>query len=183
MNIFKVGEGFDTTPILLALARNPELWDQYKVRKEYEGTPHGDMSDIWVRYNSFDKFDGDLKKFNGPHFPVWYPAWFAMPELRPVVMGLFQRFSGTHLGGILITKIPPGKRIAPHTDNGWHAKFYNTKLYVVLSGNPRCWNRVLEEIVVMKTGEVWYFNNNVDHEIYNEGDTDRITLIVCMRND
>ena len=183
MNILKVGEGFDTTPIMLALARNPELWDQHRPRKDTEGTPHAAMHDIWVRYNAWERFEGDLKRFNGPHFPVWYPAWYALPELHAIVMGLFSRFQATHLGGVLITRIPPGKSIAPHVDGGWHAKFYNTKLYVVLAGNDGCWNRVEDERVVMRTGEVWYFNNTVEHEVVNDGPTDRITLIVCMRND
>ncbi len=181
MNILKLGEGLDVTPVNLALARNPQLWNQFSLRKEQ--FQHRDMDDIWVRYNNIDNYDGDIQKFNSAHFPVWYPSWYGLPELRPLVMGLFQRFQGTHLGGVLITRIPPGKSIAPHSDDGWHAKFYNTKLYVVLSGNPQCWNRVLDEKVIMKTGECWFFNNTVEHEVVNDGETDRITLIVCMRND
>lgn len=180
-DIFKVCD-VDVTGVNLGLSRHPELWDQFSLRKDCLD-PHKAMHDIWVRYNDIQLFKGDLASWNGPHFPIWYPAWHLIPELRPIVMGLFQRYSGTHLGGILITKIPAGKRIEAHTDSSWHAKFYTTKLYVVLQGNDRCVNRVLTERVAMKTGEVWYFNNNVDHDVINDGDTDRITLIVCMRHD
>ena len=87
------------------------------------------------------------------------------------------------IGGVMITRIPPGGRIEPHADDGWHAKYYNTKLYVVLQSNPQCVNRVEDERVSMAPGEVWYFDNLKEHEVVNDGPDDRITLIICLRCD
>lgn len=179
-NLLKLGEGVDTGPVLMALARNPELWGAYSMRKQGE-SPHADMTDIWVRYRDVREFNGDVKAFNGQHFPVFYPAWYGIRELQTITFDLMHRFRATHLGGILITKIHPGGVIKPHVDSSWHADFYETKLYVVLQGNEKCWNRVGDEHAVMKTGEVWYFNNHIEHEVVNNGDTDRVTLIVCLR--
>jgi len=88
---------------------------------------------------------------------------------------------GVELGGVLITKIPAGKSILPHTDDGWHANYYNTKIYIPLETNTNVINRCEDEYVCMNLGEAWYFNNMVEHEVRNEGDTDRITLIICIR--
>nr|WP_277397728.1 aspartyl/asparaginyl beta-hydroxylase domain-containing protein [Paraburkholderia sp. Ac-20347] len=104
-----------------------------------------------------------------------------MPQVRPIVFGLMARVEGTRLGGVMITKIPPGGSVKPHCDDNWHVHHYNTKLYVVLESNPQCWNRVEDERVAMAPGEVWYFDNTKEHEVVNEGDTDRTTLVICIR--
>lgn len=182
-HLVKIAQGIDTAPLLLAIARQPRLWNRHMVRKTAQGTPHSDMSDIWLRYNDEKPFkeSGDYSKFNDEHDAIFYPEWYALPQVRPIVFGLMARTEAVRLGGVLITKIPPGGRIMPHADDGWHAKYYNTKLYVVLQSNPQCVNRVENEQVSMAPGEVWYFDNTKEHEVVNDGLDDRITLIVCLR--
>lgn len=180
----KIASGVDVLPLLLAVKQHPELWDQFTPRKIAPESPHTAMQDIWVRYNDIRNFaDGDLSRFNDPHYPVWYPAYDALPQIRPIIFGLMARVEAVQLGGVLITKIPPGGRIESHVDRGWHVEHYNTKLYVVLQSNPQCLNRVEDEVVSMQAGEVWYFDNTREHEVVNNGDDDRITLIVCTRRD
>lgn len=182
-NFVKMAGGIDTAPLLLGIARQPGLWDRHTERTAPEGSPHADVSDIWLRYNDIKPYkkSGDMSGFNDPHDAVFYPEWYALPQARPIVFGLMARVEATRLGGIMITKIPAGGRVLPHVDDNWHVHHYNTKLYVVLQTNPQCWNRVEDEQVVMAPGDVWYFDNTKEHEVVNEGDIDRITLIVCMR--
>lgn len=184
-NFLQVAQGIDTTSIIHSLQLHPELWNQNRVRKDGEGSPHMAMDDIWVRYRDDKKFkaSGDYTKFNEPHFPVWYPAYNKIPGLKPVIFGMMARMQGSSLGGVLITKIPPGGKIEPHSDKGWHAEFYKTKIYVPLQTNPQCWNRCENEVVTMEPGSAWYFNNLVEHEVQNNGNDDRITLIICMKTD
>lgn len=179
----KIAQGLDTAPVLLALARQPRLWGRRNYRKDIPEGPHSQMTDIWLRYNDEKPFkeSGDYSKFNEQHDSVFYPEWYALPQVRPIVYGLMARVEATRLGGILITKIPPGGRIEPHRDEGWHATHYNTKVYVVLQSNPQCVNRSEDQHVAMAPGEVWYFDNTKEHEVWNDGPEDRITLIVCMR--
>jgi len=183
-NMVKIAAGIDTAPLLLAIARQPKLWNRHDYRKEgYENSPHKGSSDIWLRYNDEKPFKekGDWSGFHGPHDPVFYPEWYALPQARPIVFGMMARVEGTRLGGILITRVPPGGRILPHTDDGWHVHHYNTKLYVVLQGNPHCINRVEDEQVAMAPGEAWYFDNTKEHEVVNDGPDDRISLIISVR--
>lgn len=182
-HFLKIAEGVDVIPLRLALHRNAQLWNQHTYRKETPGSPHSQMSDIWVRYNDASKYEAmsDFTGFNESHESIWYPSYIALPQLRPIIFGLMARVEGERLGGVFITKIPPGGRIEPHVDTGWHVEYYNTKLYVVLQTNPNCYSRVGDEVVRMQTGEVWCFDNTVEHDIWNDGDDDRITLIVCIR--
>jgi hypothetical protein len=178
----KIWEGLNLSPIKMALQSNPSLWDEHQNRRLGEKSPHKEMQDIWVRANDKTKYDeaGCYKGFNDMHYPIFYPAWNILP-LRQLVMGLMAKMEATHLGTILITKIPAGGKILPHIDRGWNATFFNCKLYIPLQANPDCWNRCEDETVVMQEGDVWYFDNQVEHEVQNNGTDDRITLIICMR--
>ena len=40
---------------------------------------------------------------------MFYPAWHALPHLRPIVFGLMARLEAVQLGGVLITRVPAGK--------------------------------------------------------------------------
>jgi hypothetical protein len=182
-NLVKIAQGIDTAPLLLELARQPKLWNRRMARKIAPETPHAVMDDIWLRYNDEKPFKerGDYTGFNDEHEAIFYPEWYALPSARPIVYAMMARTQAVRLGGVMITRIPPGGRIEPHTDDGWHAKYYNTKLYVVLQSNPQCVNRVEEERVAMAPGEVWYFDNTKEHEVVNDGPDDRITLIICLR--
>lgn len=180
-NFLKIAEGLEVSPIAMAIHLHPELWNQYGQRKAYEGSPHLAMSDIWVRFNDPKNLELGYDKFTGQHDSVWYPSINDLAPIKPLVFWLMGKVMATRLGGVLITKIPPKGRILPHADKGWHPEYYNCKVYVPIQSNAGCQNRVGDERVSMKVGEAWYFNNLVEHEVVNEGDDDRITLIVCMR--
>lgn len=182
-HFLKLFDGIDVLPALVQLQEWPELWDAYTPRTESEASPHHGVSDIWLRYRPRDELT-EPGKFIEPHFPAWWPAWSKLPALRPIVFGLMSRCEATALGGVFITRIPPGGEVKPHDDAySWHAQHYATKAYVVLAGNGRVINSCLDEEVVMQPGTAWTFNNLVTHGVRNEGDSDRITLIVAMRRE
>lgn len=175
-----IAEGIEVAPLLTQLEACPELWGQHPGRTR-EGSPHFGIPDIWVRYRARDEIT-EPAKANEPHFASFYPAWYDLPALHPIAFGLMTRLNATYLGGILITKIPAGKEVKPHTDlGGWHAQNMPLKVYVPLQSNPLCVNYCGGDSVVMKTGEAWSFDNLVEHSVVNGGDEDRITLICCFR--
>lgn len=182
-NFARVAVGIDVAPALAQLAEHPSLWNAHTHRRDAPGSPHTEMSDIWVRFRDRAELTSPAR-FAEPHNPVWYPAIAALPALRPIIFDVMRAVEATRLGGVLITRIPPGGRIAEHHDRGgWHAEFYTTKVYVPLAANSRCVNRCEDEAVVMDVGEAWTFDNLKLHSVENNGASDRITLIVCMRTD
>jgi hypothetical protein len=178
-HFIKLGEGVDTRQVLVALHHNENLWNQNPIRKISAGSPHAEMDDIWVRYK--DPKEVDINNRADMHFPVWLDAYYKLPQLRNIIFSVMAQCQAEHLGFVLITRIPPGCKVYPHKDAGWHPEFYNTKVYVALQTNDKCVNRVEEESVVMKTGDVWYWDNLKEHDVINDGDEDRITLIICLR--
>mgnify|MGYP001584863104 CR=1 FL=1 len=181
-NFLKIAEGIDVLPLLLALQRQPELWDRHPARKIAPDSPHAQMSDIWVRYNDDSPYEasGDYSRFNDAHFPVWYESYYALPELRPLIFGTMARVEGEHLGGVLITRIPPGGRIEPHRDDNWHVQFYS-KFYLSLESAPGANFYCGDEVIAPRPGDCYYFDNREEHGVENNSNENRTTLIICVR--
>ena len=156
-NFLQIAQGIDVIPLACALQVNADLWDRNNNRKEYDKSSHKVTSDIWVRYNDIKNLGDDYSEFNKEHDSVWHPAYGALPQLRPIIFGLMAKCQAVRLGGVLITRIPPGGHVLPHTDKGWHPEYYNMKVYVPILSNPQCVNRVGDEHVVMSPGEAWFF--------------------------
>lgn len=175
----KLATGVPTTPVMLELMRNPQLWNENPVRKTFPGTPHAAMDDIWVRGRAVGELTSE-EQYKRPFLSEFYPAWTLLPSLRPLVFSMMAQVQAVHLGGILITRLPPGGSILPHTDtDSWHARYFNTKLHLTLCGHSRSWCG--GETVPMCLGEIWSFDNQIIHSVDNDGIDDRIVLIVSMR--
>lgn len=71
--------------------------------------------------------------------------------------------------------LPPGHRVFPHVDRGEYYRLRN-RYHLVLQSTGS-WMRAGDEEVWMRTGELWWFDNDAEHEACNDGDTDRIHLI------
>lgn len=177
-----IASGIDVLPLGIALQLQPELWNNHNDRKDFDGSAHKCTSDIWVRYNDLKNLDQGYEKYTEEHDSVWHSAYTKLPQLRPIVFGLMARCEATRLGGVLITKIPAGGRVLPHVDSGWHPEKFNLKIYVPIQTNQHVVNIVEDEKVIMSKGDAWYFDNTKTHSVENNGNDDRITLIICMEN-
>jgi hypothetical protein len=178
-----LARAINVAEIVEQLEAHPELWNQFGLRKAGEASPHKAAPDIWVRYNDIRPYQerGSFEGFNDPHIPIWYPAWHALPALRPTVMSMAAHFQAEMIGGVLITKVPPGGRIAPHTDKGWHVDYFD-KFYLSLKAPEDCVFATAHQAITPKVGDLWLFDNRVEHWVINDSETEeRITLIVCLR--
>lgn len=172
--------GIDVVPLLLAMNRQPELWNQHELRREYPGTPHAECDDIWLRFQDLSVYT-DGQAIADAHESICYPAWWALPQARQLIFWLMARVEGERLGRCLITRLAPGERILPHEDGGAHAAYYD-RYHMVLQGFAGSVFRCGEESVQMRTGEVWWFQNAIEHEAINNSADDRIHLIVDIRS-
>lgn len=173
----QLASGIDVAPLCAALNAQPELFGQHKHRAEYAGSPHTAMSDIWVRYNAYENFG---PAFNDEHDSVWYPVIDHLPQIKPIVFELMAAVQGERLGGILITKIPPGGGIGPHIDGGWHAGYYD-KFFVPIQSAQGALFRFPEGDIAAQPGDCYWFDNSVTHSVENNSTQDRIAMIVCIK--
>jgi len=172
-----IARGVDVTPLVNQIEVKPYLWNQYSYRKNM--APHSEMSDIWVRYNPIENIGPN---FNDEHDSKWYSAYYELPSLKEIIFPLMKEVEGERLGGVLITRIPSGCDIKPHVDKGWHVDYYD-KFYVSLKSDVGANFYCGDEVLNPKVGEIWKFDNRNLHWVENRSQSDRMTLIVCIRTE
>jgi hypothetical protein len=158
-----------------ALAAHPELWDQNRARTEDPASPHHGLSDIWARFAA-PGVDGSQ-----PHDAIWYPAADLLP-IRELAYLVMTAVRGDRLGGVLITKIPAGRECKPHSDPGWHARYYQ-KFAVQIHADPGQGFHFEGETLVTAPGDLFWFDNAFTHWVTNPTPHDRVTAIVCIKTD
>lgn len=178
MDFQQIAYGLNVEPLRAALAAKPHLFGQHSARV-CGASPHRSVTDIWVRYNDIANLGPN---FNDEHDAVWYPAYAELPELTPILFALVGYVQGERLGGVLITKLPPGGEILPHVDSGWHAGYYD-KFYIPVQNDPGALFRFPSGDLIATPGEVYHFNNDIPHSVDNRSMSDRIALIVCIKTD
>lgn len=174
MKIKQIGAGLPVAPILWALQQHPKLWNRNTSRTEDPSSPHHGLDDIWARYGAPERAkDGE------PHDAFWYPCAEVL-GVKSMCLDLMRHVEGVELGGVLITRIPPGKSVKPHTDPGWHARRYEKYGVQITSapGQEFCFDG---EALETKPGDVFWFDNAHTHWVTNPTPYERITMIVCIR--
>lgn len=169
-------------PLLSALARSPELWNQNLLRTTHQSSPHTQVDDIWLRFNDLKTYEetADPAHVMDQHESINYPAFYALPQARALIFALMARVEGERLGRCIITKLKPGAVIDPHVDSGDHAAYFE-RYHIVLQSLPGSVFHAGGETVQMRVGEVWWFDNSSMHSVINNSADDRIHLIVDIK--
>lgn len=175
-NFHLIAGGINVAPLLNAVKRC-STWNTNDLRTTHPSSPHKQVDDIWLRFNKLPENPNalldDFESIN-------YPAWFELPQAQDICLDLMRQMRGERLGRVLITSLAPGKSIEPHIDHGSTATYYD-RYHVVLQGLPGSIFNCGSDTVQMRTGEVWWFQNSVEHSIVNNSADDRIHLIVDIR--
>jgi hypothetical protein len=177
-NFQLIAQGVDVLPLLHAVQVQPKLWNQYSLRTMYPQSPHHQAEDIWIRFNEIN-VENPLSAVNDKECRN-YDAFYALPQVRPILFDLMRRVEGEQLGRVLITKLAPGNEITPHEDGGAPATFYD-RYHIMLQNGPGSLFHCGDETVTMKAGDVWHFDNTKTHSVINNSRDDRITLIADIR--
>jgi len=174
-NFYRLAKGVNVAPLLVAINRQPELWDQNTLRTKHPKTAHGDVSDIWLMFN---ELDGDVIN---DIIVKPYPAFEKLPQARSIIFDLMRLVEGMTLGRVIITKLPPGKKITPHVDGGAPATYFS-RYQVALQSLPGALFTIGDETVNFESGEVWLIDNKKEHSVLNNSRDDRIVMIVDIRS-
>lgn len=151
-------------------------WNLCPLRTQGARSPHRECDDVWVRWrNTAIRSDGSFDC-------SWYDVADELPSAVKLCEALFSLYDGSRMGGVLITRIPPGKQVYPHIDGGWHAGHYE-KFAIQVQGNSEqefCFDG---ESLSTQPGDVFRFRNDVPHWVTNSSKEARITLICCIRRE
>ena len=175
----------DPTKLLIAIKSKPDLWKEDTYLRDYPQWPFGEIESIMLRFpkKRVAEMQEEIeayKKGLDQHECIDYPAYAILGEARPLVMGLMAYVQGERLGRVMINKIAPGGKIFPHADTPEHTAYY-TRFHVVLQSAPGCFIRADAEQLEMRSGDVFWFNNKLEHEVVNNSNVDRISMVVDIK--
>jgi hypothetical protein len=108
------------------------------------------------------------------------PCFDELPQARDIAFDLMAKLRGERLGRILINRLPSGQHIPSHSDIAADLRYYD-RFHIPLTTNDGIDFRAGEDHAQMGVGEIWWFDNSAEHEVWNRGNTDRIHLIVDIR--
>lgn len=166
--------GIDVAPIYWRLLEHPELWNQCTARTQDPSSPHHGLDDIWARYGSNDEA---LR--GGPVDIRWQPAADIL-GIKQICHDVMHMVGGVELGGVLLTRIPPGAMCRPHEDHGWHAHRFDKFLLQIASapGQAFCFPGVELET---RPGDLAWFENQTVHWVQNPTQYERVSMVICIR--
>lgn len=187
-NFLRIATGVNVTPLMLAIARRPDLWKDDTYLRDYPQGPFGEVESIMLRFPEKRVFDQEVEveaykagqHVSDQHESIDYPAYAILTEARPIVMNVFAAVGGERLGRVMINKIKPGGVIFPHADTPEHVKYYS-RFHLVLQSLPGVLFRCGDERASWETGAVFWFNNALEHEVVNHSADDRIHMIIDAR--
>ncbi len=175
-NFELMAAGIDVAPLRHAITRQPDLWNANTLRTAHPGTAHSEVDDIWLWFNATDT----PETVPDDRETIPYPAWPRLPQVRPLIFDLMRRVEGTRLGRVIVTRLAPGKSIAPHADAGAPADYYE-RYQFALQSLPGCLFTIGDETVSFATGDVWHIDNRETHAVVNNSADDRLAMIVDIR--
>lgn len=148
-------------------------WDEFDFRQKAFDF-HKETKTIPIIFD--DKLDIE-KAEKTKHYPLFEKE---LNRLQNHLRLIIKEPNGYIYRAILVN-LPSGKSIKRHTDVG--AIFEPRRIHLVVQTNSKCLFSVGDTIKNLKEGEVWEIdNNNQKHGVENEGETDRIHLIVDWKN-
>lgn len=187
-NFYQIAAGLDVTPLMLAIHRLDKsngIWKEDTYLRDYPQGPFGEIESIILRFptrsvhETEEALKAHLANFD-QHENVDQEAFKNLPEARPLIFALMSAVQGERLGRCIINKVAPGGRIYPHEDTKAHAEYYD-RFHIVLHSGPGATFNCEDETVSMKTGEVWWFNNALMHDVVNNSSDYRVHLVVDIR--
>lgn len=182
--------GVDIQRAALELAKT-DLWNRNTLRKDHPSGVFRAVDDIWLRMADMQRCAqaGTDPSVRFDHREsVNYPAWYELHNCRTLVMQLMATVGGIRLGRSLISRLRPGARMLPHSDIGkdltiyYDNEPYYSRYHIVIQGYPGSLFRCEDETVCMQTGQVWWFRNDLEHEVINNSSEDRIHIVTDIRS-
>jgi hypothetical protein len=94
----------------------------------------------------------------------------------PIIESLEKLHNGK-VGKAVFINLPPFKNVDKHKDAGGYLESVR-RHHIPIATNERVSFVIDGERKFMRVGEIWEVNNNKVHQVWNEGDTDRVHLLI-----
>ncbi len=167
-NYLVIENGFDVEAIRNKIEQIPEAkWLESEREQRFDIHSHTRSLDLIHFFR-----DENTK-------PDYRDLYFELQdELKPVVDCIADYYQNNgFLVRMLLTKMPPGSAIPEHVDSG-PALMNCHRVHIPITSSDKVVFVVGGEEKNMLVGEFWEINNALSHSVENQGDEDRIHLII-----
>jgi len=148
-------------------------WNYWDVKqKKYKA--HSETKTIPLLVDERYGYNGEIK---GTESKFYLHFERELLKIREII----QSYYG--VGDVLaieIAKLPKKSKVDEHKDGGI-SLLKNPRIHLVLQTNENVIFTVDGEEKNMKVGELWEINNSKSHSVVNDGDTDRIHMIIDFK--
>lgn len=165
----------DIAALAAELAARPYAWQLDTFWKDFPGSMFREVDTIYLRFPDKEPYRvgyGDVETCHDE------PAMKLFPEAAKMIVVIEQALMARKTGRVLINRLDPGARVLPHSD-GERPPY--SRYHLVVQTHDAVEFRCGTERATMKRGELWWFDNSLQHEVINHGTTPRIHMIMDAR--
>ncbi|MES2936864.1 MAG: aspartyl/asparaginyl beta-hydroxylase domain-containing protein [Pseudomonadota bacterium] len=177
-NFRKLKERVDVAPFLDELEAHP-AWARRSGRQKMIPVQRETQS-MFLRAPTVDLLPQPLRKLLGIKVHDSHGSFWARESKKlPALKGFLQEFAasqGTRLGRANVVRLKPQGKVYPHIDQGAYSR-RRDRYHLVLKSEAGSVLTAGGETVVMRAGELWWFDNKKEHSAENPSDEWRIHLI------
>lgn len=167
-----VDSNLDTGPLLNEIKLSQDVWNlntgrqnKIAVQREAQAVPLRGL----VKSKMGDRRPRDV------HESRWTTISKDFPLFREFLIE-FAASQNAQLGRAKIVRLPPGRKVYPHIDQGQYYEVRD-RFHYVLKSTLGSWMKSGDEEMRMQERELWCFDNHSVHEARNDGEDERIHLI------
>lgn len=169
-------DAIDVGPFLREIDEHPEIWAldperQTKVAEQRE-------TEAVVLFDHDPALTFRQARAKHPVTYVGNPTSVAdsLPQLADFVRKLARRVRGIP-GRAAVVRLRPNGKVYEHVDWGFYYQLRD-RFHLVIKSHAGSPLRTGSELRRLAEGELWWFENRIPHEAWNESEQDRIHLIV-----
>jgi hypothetical protein len=145
-----------------------------------------------------EEINGMLKTINSQSWkPVWEDGSYADEKWREIKvvseykdqshLTLFPElqkvkfFFKTDIVNMMFYSMTPGANIHPHRDMIGNVQWGGLRFHIPIQTNPNLIFKVSNKRVIMNVAELWALDTSYLHSVSNNGDTERIHLVLDVK--
>jgi hypothetical protein len=166
INIAEIEAELDQTP--------DEFWGYSSVRKDISVLRNSDRISLrGLRYTNLDGVAPNM----GLH--VHEDGETARAKFYPKTMALIRAFAekmNSIPSRAVLARLEPNDQVYAHFDIGFYY-LVRDRYHLVIKSPKGSRMRCLDQMAIWKPGELWWFNNKVQHEAFNQDNSWRTHLI------
>lgn len=163
---------FDISDIIEEVSSFKDQWERdvsrQKTYKEHKDTKTYMLQDVPLSWSKGQSLE-PIKKYKNDH------EW---DILNTIFTSIKDRYPGV-IARVMYINLPSGKSVPYHKDSGYYL-FSVRRFHIPIITNDRVSYTVGGEKKFMREGECWEINNNNHHSVSNDGNQDRVHLVIDL---